>query len=58
MDNGATSGYQLDWAKPVTIMALPFISVGNRTQLRIGGFSNPESGLMHVMISVLLYTDR
>lgn len=54
MDNGNTSCYQLEWAKPVTIMPLPFVSIGERVQLRIGGFSNLESGLMHVMISIPL----
>lgn len=56
MESGNTSCYQLEWAKPVTILPLPFISIGERVQLRIGGFSNLESGLMHVMVSIPLRT--
>lgn len=56
MDNGNTSCYQLEWAKPVTMLPLPFIAVGGDVQIRIGGFSNLESGLMHVMVSVPLRT--
>lgn len=58
MDNGNTSCYQLEWARAVTIMPLPFVSIGKRTQLRIGGVTNLDSGLMHVMISVPLHTRR
>lgn len=57
MDNGNTSCYQLEWARAVTIMPLPFVSIGKKAQLRIGGFSNLDSGLMHVMISIPLHTD-
>lgn len=54
MENGNTSCYQLEWAKPVTILPLPFIALGRDVEFRIGGFSNLESGLMHVMVSVPL----
>lgn len=54
MHNGKTSCYQLKWAKPITILPLPFLSVGEDIQFRVGGFSNQDSGLMHVMVSVAL----
>lgn len=57
MDSGKTSCYQLSWARPITIFPLPFIAFGNDVQLRIGGFSTLDSGMVHVMVSVPLYTD-
>jgi hypothetical protein len=53
-DNGKTSCYQLSWARPITIFPLPFIALGKGVQLRVGGFSTLDSGLMHVMVSVPL----
>lgn len=54
MEKGRTSCYQLEWANPVTVLPLPFVSVGRDVKIRIGGFSNLEGGLMHVMVSVPL----
>lgn len=53
---GGISCYELDWANPVTMLPLPFVSIGRDVKLRIGGFSNLEAGLMHVMVSVPLRT--
>lgn len=54
METGKTSCYRLSWAKPVTILPFPFIAIGDGVELRVGGFSNLDSGMMHVMVSVPL----
>lgn len=54
METGKTSCYQLRWAKPITILPLPFVAVGDGIELRVGGFSSLDSGMMHVMVSVPL----
>ncbi len=55
-DNGKASCYQLSWAKPITFFPLPFIALGDGVELRIGGFSTLDAGMMHVMVSVPLRT--
>jgi len=57
IETGRTSCYQLSWANPVTILPMPFVAIGSGIQFRIGGFSDLESGMMHVMISVPLRTN-
>ncbi|MFB6248019.1 MAG: hypothetical protein ABEL97_05560 [Salinibacter sp.] len=54
MTNGNAFCYRLKWARPITILPLPFVSVGETIQFRISGFPDRDSGLTHVMVSVSL----
>lgn len=52
MDNGSKSCYRLEWAKPVTVLPLPFVSIGRNVEVRIGGSTTLDAALMHFMVSV------
>lgn len=52
MDNGNESCYRLDWAKPVTVLPLPFVSFGRTVEVRIAGSTTLDAALMHFIVSV------
>lgn len=51
---GRQSCFRLEWARPITLIPLPFVSVGNRVKLRIAGSSSLESSVLHLMLSLPL----
>lgn len=52
---GGKSCYTLEWARPITFLPMPFISIGKRVKIRIAGSSTLEAGMLHAMGSVRLF---
>lgn len=52
---GSESCFTLDWARPVTFIPMPFVSIGKRVKIRVVGSSTLDAGMIHAMGSVRLY---